>query len=489
MASAAQEFAKAYSLPPEQALAYMAGRSNTTVTYDWRDLWQEEHARQFTISRLTRLDLLKDIQEAITASVGGDLSRSDFEKNVQVLLRKAGWWGENAVTDPVSGETVVTKFDLNRLRLIYNVNTRAAHAAGLWQRIEANKKTHPYIRYITRRDERVREAHRVWDNLTLPVDHPAWKEILPPNGWNCRCWFTSLTQAEYDRGLSPTGAPLVKAAPDIQYRDWVNKRTGTIERVPVGIDPGFAYHPGMAAGALRDLVAQKLAAAPEALAQAAIKGGLGTGKLESVVAEGIAKSERLPKLSGDAGAWVVGQGKATGFEYLQVFDANSGKVLAMHTSHSADGVGIPPAVVAMLPRRDVSLSLNHNHPKSVSLSQSDLKLLAHPGVWEVVAWGHDGSVFLARKGADTGIISDISESVRNAMIAVVEEYSAKGLNFEGLEAHILNLALARARLVTYDYTLDAARSARIEQESSAIEQIIQYLIDAINWEKKRVKKK
>jgi hypothetical protein len=32
----------------------------------------------------------------------------------------------------------------------------------------------------------------------------------------------------------------------LQIRDWVNKRTGEVMKVPVGVDPGFAYNPGQA---------------------------------------------------------------------------------------------------------------------------------------------------------------------------------------------------------------------------------------------------
>ena len=46
----------------------------------------------------------------------------------------------------------------------------------------------------------------------------------------------SISQAEYDKGLSPNGETLNKTAPEVKYRDWTNKRTGVVERVPFGID-------------------------------------------------------------------------------------------------------------------------------------------------------------------------------------------------------------------------------------------------------------
>ena len=81
----------------------------------------------------------------------------------------------------------------------------------------------------------------------------------------------SITQAEYDAGLSPLGESLNKAAPEVKTRDWVNKRTGVVEQVPIGIDPGFAYNPGKAtarAANLAQVETQKLAKASPDLAAA-----------------------------------------------------------------------------------------------------------------------------------------------------------------------------------------------------------------------------
>lgn len=259
-----------FKLAPQEAVEYLQGRDQLAQTFSWQDMWHEEHARMFTVSRLTNLDILQSIQDGITRSVNGDLSRRDWTKNAEQLLRDAGWWGRKEVLDPATGEMVTTIFDSARLKLIFDTNTRMAYSAGLWQRIWRNKKTHPYIRYITKRDERVRLSHRAWDNLTLPVEHPFWQTHFPPNGWRCRCRAMSISQAEYDKGMSPLGETLNKTAPEVGTRDWVNKRTGVIESVPLGIDPGFAYNPGLAArqANLAEFEAQKLAQASPALAAA-----------------------------------------------------------------------------------------------------------------------------------------------------------------------------------------------------------------------------
>lgn len=109
--SAATDFAQLSRLPPVQAIDYLARRDQLTKTFSWQDLWHDEHQRQFTVSRLARLDLLQAVQDGITKSVEGDLSRTDWMKNTETLLRNAGWWGTKAVTDPATGKVVLTKFD------------------------------------------------------------------------------------------------------------------------------------------------------------------------------------------------------------------------------------------------------------------------------------------------------------------------------------------------------------------------------------------
>lgn len=275
--SAAQEFADAYRLPPAEALAYMARRDALTKTYAWQDLLRDEHARQFTVSRLARVDLLEAIRDQITRAVGGDLTRRDFNIKASELLARAGWWGEKTVIDPATGDAVTTRFDPARLKLIFDVNTRMAYSAGLWERTQRNKKTHPYLRYITKGDERVRESHAAWHNLVLPTDDPFWLTHWPPNGWRCRCRVTAISQRDFDRGTAPDGSPFKTTAPDLGTREWTNQRTGEVMDVPVGIDPGFDYNPGVASArsaGLEKTVADKLDKVPVPIAQAARKAGM-----------------------------------------------------------------------------------------------------------------------------------------------------------------------------------------------------------------------
>jgi|GEM_PF-3040869 len=296
----AAEFATLFRLPPADAMAWMRGRAQAAVTYSWQDLWLEEHSRHFTISRLARLDLLQAFHDGISRSVAGDLSRRDWIRDYQQLLQQAGWWGDVEVVDPVSGEVVTTRFNLARLHLIYDTNTRQAAARGQWERIQRAKASHPYLVFLTMDDERVRPLHASWHGLALPVDHPFWLSHFPPCGWRCRCRVIAITQEEYDRGVLPNGVKMIKTAPETIWRDFVNRRTGEISQVPLGVDPGFGSIPaqGERLRLLDGLVAEKLKSAIPAIAASARYEGMTLETSAATFAEKVrlSKQEKQPPL-------------------------------------------------------------------------------------------------------------------------------------------------------------------------------------------------
>jgi len=272
-------FARLFRLSPARALEYLRGRGRMVTTTSWAELRAEEHALQFTVSRLARLDLLQTIYDGILASVEGDLSRTDWMRDVRARLEEAGWWGRVETVDTDTGEVLTTVFSPSRLRTILDANVRSAHAIGRYERQRAASATHPYLRYITQRDERVRESHAAWDGLVLPVDDPFWESHYPPNGWRCRCRVVSVSRRDYEAGTYRVRGPdgvetrqMVRERPEIEYREWVDKRTGRREQVPVGIDPGWSHNPAEAAARgeqLRREREAKVAAADPALAAAA----------------------------------------------------------------------------------------------------------------------------------------------------------------------------------------------------------------------------
>lgn len=253
---------------PKEALAYF--RNKVIVPgFDWRDIWKEEHATAFTVAKAMQMDVLDTIRGALDKALAEGRTLRDFSRDLTPELVRLGWWGKTEMVDPVTGEAVEVQLGSpRRLKTIYNSNMRTARAAGQWERAERVKKALPYMLYQLGPSLEHRIDHVAWHGTCLPIDDPWWDEHFPPNGWGCKCHVRQVSRVEYERlqksgiqapdrkqeinpktGL-PTGrfekrtVPIKTTAPPTEYVEWKNKRTGDVELVPAGIDPGWDTNPG-----------------------------------------------------------------------------------------------------------------------------------------------------------------------------------------------------------------------------------------------------
>lgn len=256
---------------PSEALAFFRAKK-LTVGFDYRDVWRAEHATQFTVAKAMNLDVLISLREGVDQALVNGTTFAQFKRELTPLLQRLGWWGVDEMTDPLTGERRLVQLGSpRRLKTIYDTNLRTARAAGQWERIQRNLASHPYLLYQLGPSENHREQHVRWSGLLLPADDPFWATHFPPNGWGCKCWIRQVSKREYER-LKGTGKYLTEA-PSQPLREWINKRTGEVEQVPDGIDPGWDTNPGAAArqaGAI-DLITSKIERAPRVLAQASIR--------------------------------------------------------------------------------------------------------------------------------------------------------------------------------------------------------------------------
>ncbi|WP_458793760.1 phage head morphogenesis protein, partial [Citrobacter freundii] len=120
---------------------------------------------------------------------------------------------------------------------------RTARAAGQWQRIERTQRAMPYLVYTVGPSREHRAEHLRWKDVCLPVDHPFWRTHMGPNGWGCKCGTRQISRYEYEQ--MKVNGTINTEAPEVRTVRWVNKRTGEEETIPEGIDPGWAYNPGI----------------------------------------------------------------------------------------------------------------------------------------------------------------------------------------------------------------------------------------------------
>lgn len=322
--------AGSFNLPPTAAIGYFKAKG-LRVTFDWRDMLGAEHASAFTVAKMADVDLLADVKASLEDAIAQGLSFDSWRDTITPLLQQKGWWGRQAVTDPLTGETIVAQLGSpSRLKTIFRTNVQAAYAAGQWQQIQEQADVAEYLLYDAIDDHRVRPQHKEWDGTVLPVTHEWWATHFPPNGWNCRCGVIQLSEEDLDDlGLTPS-----TKAPAGGSSNWTNPRTGKVEKVEKGLDPGWNSNPGATHLAqLQKLAAEKIKTLDPAAAKAAARGYKATEALAGELADqaGIAVA---PTIDATVAQLARGAGKA------QIRAAQSGiaKALQSNTPYLAKSI-------------------------------------------------------------------------------------------------------------------------------------------------------
>lgn len=227
------------AMPPEKAVEFFR-QKGYKIGFDHRDVWQAEHQAAFTVAKAMQLDLLREIREQVDAAIELGIPFEEFRDALKPNLVKRGWWGRAMMPDPLTGEVKEVQLgSTRRLKVIYDTNLRQAHAEGQWARIQEAKESLPFLMYDHTPSEHERKEHAAWDGLVLRVDDSWWLSHYPVRAWGCKCRVIQLGQRQLDRMGTKVGT-----APAEQHQDYVNKRTGETQRIPVGVDPEFAYPPG-----------------------------------------------------------------------------------------------------------------------------------------------------------------------------------------------------------------------------------------------------
>ena len=245
-------------LVPLEALAYLKGKK-LRKGFSYLDVWQQEHAVNFTVAKAMQLDILSDIKGAVEQAIENGETLESFRKKLKPVLQEKGWWGRQEMQDPLTGKTVNAQLGSDRrLKTIYDTNTRSAYQRQRWEHAQASP-LHPYLLYRIGPSVHHRKEHLAWDGLILPKDDPWWDSHFPPNGWGCKCWTQAITE-ERKAQLEKTGiihpptldgkpgytSPVKTEPPKTTYKTFVNVRRGTVEHIPVGVDPAFNWNVGKA---------------------------------------------------------------------------------------------------------------------------------------------------------------------------------------------------------------------------------------------------
>ena len=230
------------SVISKEALAWFK-KKGIKPSFDYRDVWEEEHANAFTVAKMLNADLLVEVKGLIDEAIEQGQTFTQFRDILKPLLVKSGWWGIQEMDDPTTKETKIVQLGSEgRIKTIYKTNMRTARAAGQWERIERTKRAMPYLLYQLGPSLEHRPEHVKWNGLLLPVGDEFWLNHMPPNGWGCNCWIRQVSKFEAEKLVQDK--KVSTTAPTDKTKKWVNKRTGEETTLPVGIDPGWNYNPG-----------------------------------------------------------------------------------------------------------------------------------------------------------------------------------------------------------------------------------------------------
>lgn len=252
--------AEAIALPPEKAIAWFRAKGYA-ISWNWQETLQEANARAFTVAKVTNVDLLKTIRQALDQALAEGKSERWFQQTLTPVLQKAGWWGSFKTDRADGGEQTVRLGSPQRLRLIYRQNLQSAYMAGRWQEQARLALSRPYLQYVAVMDARTRPSHAALNGKVYRFDDPIWQTHYPPNGWGCRCRVRQLSEfALKKRGLTVSSSEgqlvkkMVTAGTDyetglVTRTEITGVRLRGLDGRPIEFwtDPGFSFNAGQSA--------------------------------------------------------------------------------------------------------------------------------------------------------------------------------------------------------------------------------------------------
>ncbi len=214
----------------EQAEFFKRKLSLPAERYD--SVQRSAHDHAFMVAGAVQADLIADLRAAIDKAINQGTGLAQFQKDFDKTVGQNGW----DYKGPRNWRTQV----------IYNTNMRTSYASGRYQQLSDPDvlKSRPYWRYV-HSDSVInpRAEHQAWDNLILDAKDPWWSTHYPPNGWGCQCTVQAIATDELG---------------DYQKQQPDDPPTDSLDTT--GIDDGWDYAPGQAAGDTVRLAESKVTA-------------------------------------------------------------------------------------------------------------------------------------------------------------------------------------------------------------------------------------
>lgn len=183
-------------MEPEEIVKYFESKGLKT-SYNWREVYEEAHAKSFTVAKMMNADLLNDTHDMLTTAIKEGWNAGHFQKEAEQLFKKKGWDGVREVKNPKTGEVETVELGTpRRIKNIFQNNINSAYAVGRYKQQLEDVDIAPYFQYMCILDEATRPEHRAMHGKVFRYDDHFWTIFYPPNGWGCRCFVRSLSASE-----------------------------------------------------------------------------------------------------------------------------------------------------------------------------------------------------------------------------------------------------------------------------------------------------
>ena len=172
-------------VPFKDAIASAKARKVVLPDIYYGALQGDARARAFSVVTAATVGQLQEVLDSLTRELeaGGSLQT---------------WRGK------VEDGLVPLELPRYRLDNIFRTNVQGAYAAGRYKAQVDSADLRPFLMYDAINDSRTRPAHAALDNAIFPIGDPFWTTHYPPNGYQCRCGTTSLTESQAKARAGPT---------------------------------------------------------------------------------------------------------------------------------------------------------------------------------------------------------------------------------------------------------------------------------------------
>lgn len=206
-----------FNLVPTEAIKYLQNKGYK-LSFDYTDVSREAHHKAFTVAKMTSLDLLADVHQALLKSLEDGTGFEEFKKNIKPTLEKKGWYGIKDIVNPTTGEVKTINIGSSRLRTIYETNMRQAYNVAREEQMDKLPLS-VYRRYASALLENTRNSHRAMHGIIKHKDDEFWILNSPANDYNCKCKKQAVSLRQMEKyGWKVTEGKLENiASPEFAY--------------------------------------------------------------------------------------------------------------------------------------------------------------------------------------------------------------------------------------------------------------------------------